>query len=118
MTPLRAVSTSSVEEPPLGMEMPDGQTTGDAPKKPIDAPLAKIVTPPEAVMVPEIVGEIKAEDEMLVSAKEPPESVGEVTVGDEKVPPETVGELIVAPSNVPPEMVGTVNTPDAMETLM
>jgi hypothetical protein len=110
MTPLRAVNTSAVEEPPLGMEMPDGQTTGDAPKKPIDAPLAKIVTPPEAVMVPEMVGEIKAEDEILVAAKVPPERVGELTVEEAKVPPDTVGELIVTLFNVPPEIVGEVIT--------
>ena len=96
MTPLSAVNTSAVEEPPLGMEMPEGQTTGDAPKKPIDAPLAKMVTPPEAVTVPEMVGEISAEEEILVAAKVPPESVGELIVELFNVPPEIVGEVTIA----------------------
>lgn len=80
------MSTSAVEEPPLGIEIPEGQTTGDAPKKPIEDPLAKMVTPPDAVTSPEIVGEINDEEE------------------------------IVAVLIVPPEIEGTVNTPEAMFT--
>lgn len=91
ITPLNAVRTSAVLEPPLGMTMPEGHSTGDAPKKPAELPLAKIMTPPLATTFPEIVGETM-EGELMVEL------------------------AIVTPLMVPPLMVPTfVTTPDKVE---
>lgn len=72
------------------MTIPEGQTTGDAPKNPADAPLAKTVTPPLAAIVPEIVGEIND---------------GEENVPDEYVPPLTELTLVITPDKVEAKIV-------------
>ena len=50
------------------MTMPEGHSTGDAPKKAAELPLAKTVTPPLATTLPEMVGAINNGEEKVPEA--------------------------------------------------